>query len=188
VTTLLALMLSAEEAANAAEHAVESSGGLPQMDVSTFPSQVFWLVVTFGALYWIMSAIILPRLGGAIEERRDRIADDLDQAAESRRMAEEAEAAYNRALADARAKAQTIAGETRDAVNAEIASLQADAEKSFATKAAAAENRIVEMKSQAAEKVRDAARDTSRAIIEVLIQETPTDAVVDSAIAAATKR
>lgn len=187
MTLLMTLILSVEEAAHAADQAAESSGGLPQMDVSTFPSQIFWLAVTFGVLYWAMSAMILPRLGGAIEERRDRVADDLDQAAESRRLAEEAEAAYNRALADARAKAQAIAGETRDSVNAEIAIMQSDAEKDFAAKADAAENRIAEMKSRAAEKVRHAARDTSRAIVEALIQETPTDDVIDAAVSTAEK-
>lgn len=181
---ILTLTVLAEEASHAAE-AAHSEGGLPQMDVTTFPSQIFWLAVTFGLLYWIMSSLVLPRLGAAIEERRDRIADDLDRAAESKRMAEEAEAAYNRALADARAKAQAIAGETRDEVNAEIASLRKDAEDTLSSKADAAEARIEEMRKTAAAKVREAAADTTRAIVEALIQETPADAAVHAALAKA---
>jgi len=174
--------------AAAASAAGEEAGGLPQMDVSTFPSQIFWLAVTFGALYWVMSSIILPRLGGAIEERRDRIADDLDQAAEGRRLAEAAERAYERALADARAKAQAIAAETREAVGVDIAAAQRAAEESLAAKAAAAEASIAAMKNEASAKVRDAARDTTRAIVEALIHETPTDPVIDQAVANATAR
>lgn len=173
-------------AAETAEVAAKG-GSLPQMDVSTFPSQIFWLAVTFGALYLIMSRMVLPRLGAAIEERRDRIADDLDRAAESKRMAEEAEAAYNRSLADARARSQAIAAETRDEVNTEIATLQKDAEQSLAARAAAAEAKISAMKAAAAAKVREAAADTTRAIVETLIQETPSEAAVEAALSKAAK-
>lgn len=171
--------------AAAAEEAPAAGGSLPQMDVSTFPSQIFWLAVTFGALYLIMSRMVLPRLGAAIEERRDRIADDLDRAAESRRMAEEAEAAYKRALAEARARSQAIAAETRDEVNAEIALLQKDSSEALAERAALAEARIVAMKRAASAKVREAAADTTRAIVEALIQETPAEAAVEAALSKA---
>jgi len=185
----MAMIESLLMAADAAADAPAGGGSLPQMDVSTFPSQIFWLAVTFSALYLIMSRMVLPRLGAAIEERRDRIADDLDRAAESKRMAEEAERAYNRSLANARAKSQAIAAETRDEVNAEIAALQKDAQQSLATRTAAAEAKIAAMKGLAAAKVRDAAADTTRAIVEALIQETPTDAAVDAALSkAATMR
>lgn len=173
-------------AAETAE-APATGGSLPQMDVSTFPSQIFWLAVTFGALYLIMSQIVLPRLGAAIEERRDRIADDLDRASESKRMAVEAEAAYNRSLADARAKSQAIAAETRDEVNAEIAVLQKNAEQSLSQRAAAADAKISAMKVAATAKVREAAADTTRAIVEALIQETPAEAAVEAALAKAAK-
>lgn len=183
-----ALTVLAEEAAHAAGEAAHSEGaGLPQMDVSTFPSQIFWLVITFGLLYWIMSSIVLPRLGAAIEERRDRIADDLDRAAESKRMAEEAETSYNRSLADARAKAQGIAAETREEVGAEVAAMQKDAEERLAGKVEAAEARIVAMKKTASAKVREAAADTTRAIVEALINETPSDAAVEAALAKSAK-
>lgn len=161
-----------------------SSGGLPQLDMSTYPSQIFWLAVTFGFLYLVMSRVVLPRLGGAIEERRDRIADDLDQAAEFRRKSEEAEAAYNAALADARARSQAIAGENRAAIEAEIADLQAEADADAAKLIAAAEARIAAMKANATSKVREAAQDTAKAIVAALIDETPTDEAAAAAVAA----
>lgn len=185
ILTLTVLAETAADAANEAAHSGGGGGGLPQMDVSTFSSQIFWLAVTFGLLYWIMSSFILPRLGAAIEERRDRIADDLDRAAESRREAGEAEAAYNRSLADARAKAQAIAGETRDEVAADVATLQKEADDMLAARTEAAEARIVAMKTSATAKVREAAADTTRAIVESLIHETPTEAAVSSALSKA---
>lgn len=169
----------------AAEEATEASGGgqLPQMDPSSYPSQLFWLFVTFVFLYMMMANVILPRLGGVIEDRRDRIADDLDQAAEFKREAEDAEVAYNKALSDARAKAQAIAAETRDAVTGEIAGMQMEAEQKAADAVAAAEARINEMKQQASEKVRDAAVETTKSIVSALIDENPTDAAITSAMA-----
>ncbi len=176
------MAMFAAAADEAASHGGESAGGLPQMDFSTYPSQFFWLAISFGVLYWVMSAIILPRLGGAIEERRDRIADDFDQAAEFRRQAEEAEAEYNRALSDARAKAQAIAAETRSTVEAEISEMQADADEKANADIAAAEARLHDMRASASEKVREAAGDVTKAIVATLIEETPTDDAVRAAV------
>ncbi|MEL6359638.1 MAG: ATP F0F1 synthase subunit B [Pseudomonadota bacterium] len=175
--SLLILLASADTASEAS-----ASGGLPQLDMSTYPSQIFWLAVTFGFLYWIMSAFVLPQLGGAIEERRDRIADDLDQAADFKRQAEEAEATYNQALADARAKAQAIAAETRADLDAEIAEMQAEATERAEASLAQAEERIASMKADASAKVKDAAEDVTRSIVSALIDETPAEDTVRQAV------
>lgn len=168
----IAMAAAAETAAEA--HGESGGAGLPQFDPSSWPSQLFWLAIFFGLLYWLMSTVFLPKIGGTIEERRDRIADDLDQAADFRQQAEDAEKAYNAALADATAKAQAIAAETRDELGAEIAEISADAEAKAAAGVAAAEARIADMKADAAAKVREAAIETSRAVVNALIDETPT--------------
>ena len=173
-----ALLAAASEAAGDKS----ASGGLPQMDFSTYPSQIFWLAITFGVLYWLMSGVILPRLGGAIEERRDRIADDLDHASEFRRQAEEAERSYNEALASARTKAQSIAAQTRAEVETEIAELQAMADEKTAASIADAEKRLADMRVTAAGKVKDAASDVTKEIVATLIGETPADDVVAGAV------
>ncbi|MEL7240558.1 MAG: ATP F0F1 synthase subunit B [Planctomycetota bacterium] len=177
---LMAIALAAAETSHAAEEA--SGGGLPQFDPSSFPSQLFWLVITFSFLYWVMSSFVLPRLGGVIEERRDRIADDLDQASEFKRQAEDAQATYNKALADAKAKAQSIAADTRADLDAELQQLQSEADAKAAQSLEAAETRIADMKSQATAKVKEAAVETTRAIVETLIDEHPTDDAVAEAI------
>lgn len=169
-------------AAAAAGDAAAESGGLPQLDMSTWPSQLFWLAITFGILYWLMAGRFLPAIAGAIEERRDRIADDLDQATEFKSQAEAAEAAYNQALADAKAKAQGIAADTRAEVDAEIAEMQAETDGKLQEKLDAAEARISEMKEKATAKVDEAAADATRAIVERLIDEAPTDDAVARAM------
>lgn len=171
------VFFAAEEAGGEA-----AKGGLPQMDASTFPSQIFWLAVSFGFLYFVVSALVLPGLSGAINARRGKITGDLDKAAELKTQSENAEKAYLAALADAKAKARTIAGETRDKLNAEIVAIQKDADDRASSAVAAAEARIAAMKKSAAEKVRDAAADTTRAIVETLIDETPAADLVASAV------
>lgn len=181
---LMLLASAAAEPAAAVAHEAASGAGLPQMDASTFPSQIFWLIVTFGFLYLVMSSIVLPRLGGTLEERRDRIADDLDQAADFKHQAEDAEKSYNQALAEATAKARAIAADTREKLNAEIAEIAAEAEHKSAASLAAAEERIASMKADASKKVREAAIETTRAVVAALIDETPTPEAVSAAMPA----
>lgn len=126
-------------AAVADTHGETSSAGLPQLDPTWWPSQLFWLALTFGVLYWLMAGKFLPAIGSGIETRRNRVADDLDHAAEFKKQAENAEAAYGKALFDARAKAQAIAAETRTDVDNEIAALQAKTDASVADQIAKAE-------------------------------------------------
>ncbi|GJL93981.1 MAG: ATP synthase subunit b [Hyphococcus sp.] len=175
-------IISSAAAAAEEVHGEAASAGLPQLDPTWWPSQLFWLAITFGILYALMSGKFLPAIGGAIEERRDRIADDLDQASEFKGQAEKAEQDYVQALADAKAKAQGIAADTRTEVDAEIAKLQAETDKELEKQLGVAEARITEMKTKAAEKVRDAAADTARALVETLIDEAPTQEAATRAV------
>lgn len=179
-----ALTVIAAQAAHGAAEAEAAKAGLPQFDPASWPSQVFWLAVSFGVLYWMMAGYFLPRIGRTIEERRDRVADDLDKAAENKAKAADAEKAYNQALADATAKAQAIAADTRAKLDAQLRELSAAAGKEAAGNLAKAEARIASMRAEASNKVRDAALETSRAIVAQLIDETPT---ADAAAAAAAR-
>ena len=106
---------AAHGAAEAAHGAAEShGGGFPPFDSSTFASQLFWLALTFGFLYWFMSKVIVPRIGGILEMRQDRIAQDLDKAHELKAEADAAIAAYEQELAEAKASANEIGNKARD--------------------------------------------------------------------------
>src|SRR5690606_15842199 len=85
-----------------AEHG--SEGGFPPFLVETYPSQLLWLAITFGLFYLFLMRVVLPRIGGILEVRRDRIAQDLDQAARMKEEADAAVAAYEQELAEARKK------------------------------------------------------------------------------------
>ena len=79
---------------------------MPQLDFSMWPPQLIWLAITFGVLYILISKFALPKIGGTIEQRQNRIANDLDEAQRLKDDTEKAIAAYEAALAEARAKAE----------------------------------------------------------------------------------
>lgn len=167
-------------------HATEEhgGGGLPQMDVSTYPSQLFWLALTFLFLYVMMSRIVLPRIGQVIEERRDRIAADLDRAAELKEQSEAALAEYETALAEARAKAQKLAQETRDRLAEEADAEKTALEAELAKKLEAAEAKIAETKEKALASIRDVANDTAAAVVSRILGEDVDGPVVSAAVEA----
>jgi F-type H+-transporting ATPase subunit b len=114
---------TAGNAAGAATTAVvghEAPIGFPPFETATFGSQILWLVICFGALYLIVSRIAVPRIGGIIGARKDKIDGDLAEADKLRKQTDQAIADYEAALAAARAKANGIADETRTKAKAEL--------------------------------------------------------------------
>src|SRR5690606_10104744 len=162
------------------------AGGFPPFDAATFESQIVWLVLSFIALYLLMSRVAMPRIASVLEERRDRIADDLDQAAQFKRQTDEAIEAYETALAEARAKAQGIAQETRDMLNAETEKQRVAIEARLAEKIADAEKKIAATKEAALQNVRAVSVEVADAIVTQLLGEADRAAAeraVDSEIA-----
>ena len=145
-----------------------ASGGLPQFDFSTWGSQIFWLILTFGILYFVLANFILPRIGKGISERSDRIADDLDTASRMQKDAEQALLEYERVTAAAKAKAHNIAETTRKSVDAEVEREIEAAEAEFANKQAIADERISKIRASALSKIDTVAEDTVSAIVEKL--------------------
>ncbi len=138
---------------------------MPQFDVTSFPSQIFWLVVTFVVLYFVMSKLVLPRVGTVLQDRQEKIAEDLDRAAQLRKDAEEITATYEAALADARAKAQVLYRETSDALAAGATKRQQEAGAAIAARIAEAEQRIGAARTEAMAQIKTVATDVAGAAI-----------------------
>jgi F-type H+-transporting ATPase subunit b len=162
-------------------------GNFPPFDPSTFASQLLWLALAFGALYLILSKIALPRIGAILEERSDRIEADLSEAARLKTETETAIASYEKALADARANAQKIAGETRDALNAEADEARRSVERGLAGKLAAAELQIDKTKAAAMANVEAIATEAAASIVERLTGQSVGADAARAAVAAALK-
>lgn len=147
-------------------------GGFPPFKAETFPSQLFWLAITFGFLFVVLWRFAGPRIQSVLAERRGRIADDIKTAEQHRRDSESASAAYDTALAAARSRSHAVAEENRKRMGGEVeaAKAVADAEASKAT--AAAEARIVVMRNEAKVHIQNAARDAAVTIVSRLTGDT----------------
>ncbi|WP_416798340.1 F0F1 ATP synthase subunit B [Ciceribacter azotifigens] len=161
-------------------------GVFPPFDQTTYPSQLLWLVITFGLFYMLMQKVIVPRVGGILENRHDRIAQDLDEAARLKSEADAAIETYERELSAARAKAGQIASEARDAAKAKADAERAAIEAELAGKVAAAEARIADIKAKAFAEVDAIAGETVTAIVEKLIGAKIAKTEVKSAVASVT--
>lgn len=142
---------------------------MPQLDLSTFPSQIFWLAVFFVALYLLMAKLAIPRIERVIEGRRSRIESDLDKAGQMKAEAEAVIAAYEKALADSRHQAQLTMKETSDRLAALAAERQHQAGAVIAERTAIAEKRIAAAKSAALSDLRGIAVDVARAAAAKLV-------------------
>ena len=162
-------------------------GGFPPFDVHTFPSQLIWLAIAFAALYLLMSRIALPRIANILEERHDRIADDLEEAGKLKAESEAAAQAYEQALASARNKAHGIATETRDKLAADSEAGRKSLEAELSAKLAAAETQIAATKDAAMANVRGIAVDAAGAIVGNLIGAAPAPQAVEAAVDTAIK-
>ena len=167
--------------------ASEHGGGFPPFQRDTFGSQLLWLAIFFVALYVIASRLALPRVGSIIEDRRKRISGDLAEAARMKDAADAAIATYEKALADARARAQAMAAEARDKVNAEAEANRKAVEASLQTRLTAAEQTIAATRTAAMANVQGIAQEAAIAIVERLTGKAPSRADAAAAVEAAIK-
>lgn len=149
-------------------HGAEESGIFPPFDPAYFPSQLFWLAVTFGVLYLVLANMILPRLSANLERRSDTIADDLDEAARLNEQAEEAKKALEVSLAEARAKARETATKAETAMAEEIAVETRKVDAAIEKKLEKAEARINDVRAQAMANVQTVASDATASILKKL--------------------
>jgi len=155
---------------------------MPQLNPEHFASQIFWLVVVFVALYVLMSWLVLPRISEVLEERQDKVDDDLSRAEKLRAEAEAVLAEYEAALASARAEASGLLKQAGDKMKAEAAERQSAFARTLAEQAKEAEARILAAKAQALGNLKSVAAGAATAATAKLIAVTPGESEVDKAV------
>jgi F-type H+-transporting ATPase subunit b len=158
----------ATETTDAAHGAEAAAPGMPQLDFTSFPNQIFWLVVTLVVIYLVLSKVALPRIASVLAERQGTITNDIAAAEELKQKAADAEAAYEKALADARGEAGRIAAETKAEMQAEVDAAMQKADAEIAARTAEGEAKIAEIRDGAAAAVKDVARDTAKEVVSAL--------------------
>jgi F-type H+-transporting ATPase subunit b len=166
----------------------EHGKGFPPFNPETFASQFVWLVLVFGALYLLMSRIALPRVSAIMDARRQSVEGDLAEAKSLKDSSDAAIAAYEKALADARSRAQALANETREKFAAEAGAARKELDAALNTRIAEAEQAIATRRTAAMANVQDIAIETAAAIVERLIGNTPARGDVAKAVAGTFKR
>ncbi len=154
----------------------------PPFQAEHFPSQLVWLTISFVLLYVLMSKIALPRIGAIMAERSRLIGDDLAAAERLKEQSNAAHAAYEKSLADARGRAQSIANSTREKQAADTEAAQKALEAKLHDRLAAAEQSITATRTAAMGNVRAIAADTAAAIVERLIGKVPADHEIAAAL------
>ena len=171
----------------------EAPGGshkkaFPPFQPDTFVSQLFWLAITFAALYLLASRLVLPRIGGIIEARSKRIEDDLAEAQRLKTEADAANAVYETSLTDARTRAQALANAAREEQAAQAERTRKALEAQLNGKLAEAEKTIAATKMAAMSNVRAIAVEAASAIVKRLIGTEPSGQAVTAAVTDVLKR
>jgi F-type H+-transporting ATPase subunit b len=185
IAVTLALGAGALSSAAAMAAAAPGEAKLPQLDIQTYPSQIFWLIITFIVLYFLVSKIAVPRISEVLGEREERIADDLDKAETLKKEAEAVRAEYEKALTEARDKAHAATREAQDAAAKSGAVVEAEARAKVAAMLKDAESRIAAARTEAIGNVRSVARDVAGDAVSKLIGVEVSAAEVDQVIDAA---
>ena len=159
---------------------------MPQLDVSTYASQLFWLVLTFVPLYLIIVRVALPRIGEVLEARQDKIDDDLKKAAARKEEAESVLAEYQALQAESQAKAQALLRQAQEEMAAEAARLNDELTSRLAEESVVAEKRIAEAKAEAVSNLSAAVAEVASVATKKLVGATPSEAEVRNAVVAVT--
>jgi F-type H+-transporting ATPase subunit b len=162
--------------------ASEHGKGFPPFATETFVSQLLWLALIFITLYLLMSRIALPRVESIFSARRQRIESDVAEAQRFKEESDAAIAAYEKALADARSRAQTLANETREKYAAEAEARRKDLDATLANRIAEAEKVIDAQRTAAMADVQTIAAEAAATIVERLIGAAPLPTEVAGAV------
>ena len=160
---------------------------MPQLDPTSFATQIFWLVITFGVLYAILSRVALPRVADILAARRNKIDGDLDAAATLKSEAESVLKAYEKAMADARSQAQATLRQAAEDLAADAATKNAALSERLNREIKAAEERIGAAKTRAVDQIAEIAAAAASQATARLIGRAPDANAVRAAVEGAIK-
>jgi F-type H+-transporting ATPase subunit b len=183
IAALLSLATLPAMAQVATEHpGATSSAGMPQLDFGNpwTIAQVVWMLIIFGALYYVMARYALPQVESVLEARRARIEGDLESAQAAKQRADAAMAEHQAATAKARAEAQAAVGAATQKAQAEAAQRAEALNAKLAAQIEAAERQIASARDNAMGALRQVATETADALVGRLIGRSDSAAVAQA--------
>ena len=145
------------------------SGGMPQLDPEFWVSQIFWLTLTFGILYIVLSKLILPKISANLELRKSQIQENIEAAEKQREDSETKLKEYENIIFKTKIEAKDIFKETKEKTIKEINTKKENLDNQIDEEIKKAEHEISQLKKHAPEKINKIAIETSSEILKVLI-------------------
>ena len=158
---------------------------MPQLDISTFSPQIIWLIITFLILYVLMAKVALPRIGNILEQRQNRIDDNLDMAQNLRNESNIDAESYDKAITEAREQARKTIQETTEEMSIETARRQGELGARLSGELRSTEDQISAAKTASLKNIHESAASVTSEAMKVLIGEKPTDNAIKQAISSA---
>ena len=147
------------------------SGGMPQLNPEFWVSQIFWLVLTFGLLYIILSKIILPKISNNLESRKSQILENIETAEKQREESEQKLKEFEKIILDSKIEAKNYFNEARQKILEDNTIKKNSLHKDMDDEISATEQEKKNLKTASSEKIKNIAIETSSELIKQLIGE-----------------
>ena len=145
------------------------NGGMPQLNPEFWISQIFWLTLTFGILYVVLSKLILPKISANLELRKSQIQENIEVAEKKRESSESKLKEYDEIVLKSKLDAKNIFKDIRDKTLKDINSKKETLNNQIDQEIKKAEQEIDELKKNAPEKINKIAIETSSELVKKLI-------------------
>jgi F-type H+-transporting ATPase subunit b len=145
------------------------SGGMPQLNTEFWISQIFWLTITFGILYLVLSKFILPKISANLEIRKSQILDNIEAAEKQREDCELKIKEYDKIIHDSKNEAKNYFNQAREKIIKDINLKKENFDKELNEEIKKAESEIQDLMDKAPEKINRIAKETSDSLIQQLI-------------------
>ena len=144
-------------------------GGMPQLNPEFWISQIFWLVLTFGILFFILSKFVLPNISGNLENRKSQILSNIEQAENQRNNSEKKLKEYKEIIVSSRNQAKIIINEAKAKILNDINLKKEALDKEISSEISLVETEIQDLKRKSPEKINQIAVDTASDLLKQLI-------------------
>ena len=147
------------------------SGGMPQLNPEFWISQIFWLIITFGILFIVLTKVILPKISNNLETRKSQILENIETADRQKEESQKKIDEYEKIILDSKLKAKSYFNEAREKILDDINKKRAALEKDLDEEISEVEKELSDLKNKSGEKINKIAAETSAELIKELIGE-----------------
>ena len=165
-----------------------AGAGMPQLDPTYWASQAFWLVLIFTLLYLILSRMFIPKIRESIDDRENKIKDDLDEAEKLKLLAEKKLKEYEETIENAKKEVLKTIFENKNKLNSEIQYKKKEFEKEIETEIKNAEQEIIDLKENSLTNISTISEEMTSKLIELVSGEPLNQSSVKAAVMETTKK